>query len=135
MKKKLNVIKISGFKGILVVLFVIGCLAAGFLIFPGWVSMHIWNFVAGYFSQIPQMQLVHGVILWCITALSIYALNNGNFAVSFSASQPIPPSEDKIKEIIKQIHEKNATIVSVPPKEEITDGAVEKTDAGDKMSK
>lgn len=117
MNRKINVIKINGFKGILLAGFIIGCLIAGFLIFPGWVCKNIWNFVAQYFNALPVMTLLHGTILWVIVALSTYALNKGKFAISFGSST-IPPYRDynneaKIKEILKKISEKNASII--PP--------------------
>ena len=117
MNRKINVIKINGFKGILLAAFIVGCLIAGFLIFPGWLCKNIWNFTAQYFSVLPVMTLLHGTILWVIVALSTYALNKGKFAISFGSST-IPPYRDynneaKIKEILKKISEKNASII--PP--------------------
>ncbi len=113
MNRKFSVIKINGFKGIVLAVFIAGCLIAGFLTFPGWLCMHIWNFIAGYFSNMPLMTLTHGIILWCILALSFYAINKGNFAISFGSAVPAQPSEERIKEIIKQINEKNAQILPV----------------------
>lgn|SRR5574344_2711081 len=112
MNKKVNIIKINGFKGVLTAVFIIGCLIAGFLIFPGWICMHIWNFIASYFTQMPLMNLIHGSMLWCIFALSFYAINKGNFAISFGTSTPVVNNDERIKEILRQISEKNATIMS-----------------------
>lgn len=112
MNKKFNVIKITGFKGLFVAAFVVGCLIAGFITFPGWVFMNLWNFTADFFTQMPKMNMLHGAMLWCIVALSVYAINKGNFSISLGGAAPIPGNEEKIKEIIKQINEKNATIVS-----------------------
>lgn len=113
MNKKFNVIKITGFKGLFIAAFVVGCLIAGFLTFPGWVFMNLWNFAADSFTQMPRMNMLHGTMLWCIVALSLYALNQGNFSISLGSSAPMPGNEEKIKEIIRQINEKNATIVPV----------------------
>ena len=66
MKRNFNVIQINGIKGILLAVFLLGCLVAGFLTFPGWLCMNIWNYISGYFVDMPKMQLVHGVLLWCI---------------------------------------------------------------------
>ncbi len=112
MNNKFNIIKISGFKGLIVAAFVVCCLFAGFLMFPGWVCMHLWNFTAGFFEQMPSMTMVHGILLWCIIALSLYALNKGNFSISIGHSVPLPRNDERIKEIIRQINERNAKILS-----------------------
>ena len=99
MKKKFNIIEFSGISGLALFLFVATCLLAGFLVFPGWVCMQIWNYVASYFVQMPAMVLIHGVMLWGIIALSAYALNKGNFSISFGSASP---SEERIKKIIAE---------------------------------
>lgn len=103
MNKKFNVIKLSGLKGILMILFLAGCLVAGFLIFPGWICMNIWNFIstfaASYMFEIPRMSITHGILLWGIIALSAYALNRNNFCISFNS---FSPSEEKLQKIISR---------------------------------
>ncbi len=116
MNKKFNVIKINGFKGIILAIFCVGCLISGFLIFPGWVCMHIWNYFAGFFMQAPLMSLQHGIMLWCIVALSIYAINKGDFAISFGTAATISPNEERIREVFKKINEHNAKNISIAQK-------------------
>lgn len=99
MNKKFNIIKLSGFKGLFLIVFLAGCLITGFLVFPGWVCMHLWNFTASYFNSLPVMNLVHGVILWCILALSGYALNKNNLSISFDS---VSPNEERLKRIIAE---------------------------------
>lgn len=137
MNKKINVIKINGFKGILLAVFIIGCLIAGFLIFPGWVCKSIWNFTAQYFSVMPSMTLLHGSMLWLILALSTYALNKGKLSISIGSS-PIPTyreyNEARINDILRQISEKNASIISA--KQETPDSHdSESKDDSDKITK
>ena len=120
-KNKFSVIKINGIKGIALVVFLIGCFAAGFIIFPGWICMNIWNFVASYFNAMPQMALLHGSILWAILALSFYALNSDAFSISFGSSMPKPASEERIREIIKQIHERNSMVLPSIEKDDMID--------------
>ncbi len=101
MNRNYKVIKINGFRGVLTAIFIIGCAAAGFIIFPGWVCMNIWNaFVAKTFV-FPMMTLVHGSILWAIIALSIYALNNSRSLVGFSSHPTL--SEEQIKDIMDRV--------------------------------
>ena len=111
MKKNYNIIKISGFKGIFFAIFIVGCLIAGFITFPAWVCMNIWNYIAGFIINMPTMSLLHGVLLWGIVALSIYALNQGNFSISFGGTPAMNHNDVRVKEILKQIHERNASFV------------------------
>ncbi len=111
MNRKFNVIRINGLKGIFIAVFIIGCLIAGFLVFPGWVCKGLWNFAASYFTQMPQMSMLHGIMLWCIIALSVYALNQGNFAISIGHTVPMPRNEERIKEILKQLNEANTAVL------------------------
>lgn len=113
MNRKFSVIKINGFKGLVLAIFCVGCLIAGFLIFPGWVCMNIWNYFAGFFMQAPVMSLVHGSLLWCIIALSIYALNKGDIAISFGSASAVQPSEEKLREVFKKINENNLKNIAV----------------------
>ena len=99
MKRRFNIIKLSGFKGVALLIFIAGSLVTGFLVFPGWICMHLWNFAASFFYQIPHMELVHGILLWCIAALSFYALNKNDIGISFGTATP---SEEKLRRIIAQ---------------------------------
>ena len=44
--KSPKIIKINGFRGIILAVFVCTCLFAGFVVFPGYVAMNIWNHFA-----------------------------------------------------------------------------------------
>ena len=99
MKRKYNIIKLSGFKGVLLLLFLIGSLVTGFLVFPGWVCMHLGNFAGSFFYQLPKMEILHGILLWCIAALSFYALNKNDLGISFGS---VSPAEERIRRIIAQ---------------------------------
>ena len=44
MKKNIKVIEINGLRGILAVTYAIICAVAGFLFFPAWALMSIWNY-------------------------------------------------------------------------------------------
>lgn len=128
MNKNFHVIKINGFKGLFLALFCLGCLIAGFLIFPGWVCMHIWNYIAGFFVQLPAMHVSHGILLWCIFALSFYAINRGDMTISFGTVSPIHPSDSRFSEVISKINERNAQILPVIKKTEDTDSLLHSGD-------
>ncbi len=139
MNRNFNVIKINGFKGLLFALFLICCFATGVVVFPGWICMHAWNFVAGYFLDMPTMTIVHGSILWLIIALSIYAINKGNFSISFGTAAPMPMSmtnnEERIKEIIKKINERNASLLPVTKHQNSDEEVDENHENSDKIVK
>ncbi len=98
MNRRFNVIQLSGLKGIFFILFIIGCAAAGFLIFPGWVCMHIWNYAMSFFVDMPAMTMLHGIILWCIIALITFQLNKKDFGISF---KKVETPEERLRKIIE----------------------------------
>ena len=46
MKRRMNVIQINGFKGLVMAVGIVACLIAGFVAFPGLVMKTAWNFVS-----------------------------------------------------------------------------------------
>lgn len=101
MNRNYKVIKINGFRGVFLALFIICCLLTGFVVFPGWVSMHSWNYCTSFFINIPKMNLQQGIILWTIIALSLYALNKNRFLVGFSSSPML--DDEQIKNIMNRV--------------------------------
>lgn len=91
MKNKARIIEIKGFRGILTTIFMVTCLAAGFIVFPGYVAMSIWNHFAEY--NLPQLCLYQGVLLWVIIALSYYILTKKNVSVSIAAQRELNEEE------------------------------------------
>lgn len=73
MKNRYTVIQINGLRGLLLILFLAGCAVSGFIFFPAWCCMKIWNALTGYVSGMPLMEIKHGIMLWLIIALSSYA--------------------------------------------------------------
>ena len=99
----MKVLKINGIRGVVFVIFCLCCLITGFIYFPSWACMHIWNAVANYFYQMPKMELIHGGVLWAIIALSLYVVHTNK---SFISLQKITPKDDIImKNIIQQMKE------------------------------
>ena len=72
MKKKLNVIQIKGIKGLLLLGMALCCLCVGFIVFPGWIAMHIWNCVTSYSAVLPSIGIFQGVLLWAIILASYF---------------------------------------------------------------
>ena len=99
MKDKFNVIKISGFTGIFIAIFLIGCFIEGAIMFPSKILMHSWNFIAQYVDNMPTMTILHGGILWAIIALSTFAILKDKKPISYHSPSSI--SDAEIKRIIE----------------------------------
>ena len=84
MKKKCNVIQINGFSGVFLAVFLICCAATGFIVFPAWCCMHIWNFLAS-FVNFPVMNIYNGGILWIIIALVFFVTHGKEQPIQFSS--------------------------------------------------
>ena len=103
MKKNARVIEISGITGLLFLLFTIICLFVGFVVFPGYVSMTMWNkLVAPY--GLPVIRLYQGMLLWVIIALGIYLSNGGKSPIAFKSAAQL--NEREIVDLMSRINEK-----------------------------
>ena len=73
MKKNIKIVEINGLRGIFLIAYAIICAAAGFILFPAWVIMSMWNWFGVYVYSLPHMNLVHGFILYAIIVLIAFA--------------------------------------------------------------
>ena len=99
MKRNAKIIQISGIKGLITALFVVTCLAAGFVAFPGFVAMNIWNHFAG--SSMPEINLYQGILLWAIVALVYFIANKQSFSVSFESPKEL--NEEEMNVLMERI--------------------------------
>lgn len=95
----MKVLKINGIRGVIFVIFCLCCLVTGFIFFPSWACMHIWNAIANHFYQMPKMEMIHGVLLWAIIALSLYVIHTNKSFISF---QKINTKDDKFMKNLMQ---------------------------------
>lgn len=135
MKKNFKVIQINGIRGLLVAFFTLSCLAAGFVVFPAFLAMTIWNYFASSFNSPIILNFAEGLMLWAIIAFSIYIFNKKKFIVSFNAQQEL--SDDEIKAVVSKIkaHTLNPSIMRDfniqnfnQQKNEVKDSVDEKTE-------
>ncbi len=101
MRKNLNVIQIRGIKGLFVAGMIVCCLAAGFIVFPGWVWMHIWNFGASYISNLPSIGLIQGILLWGIILAAYFTFRREKIVVCVRSPKGL--SEDELKTVFADI--------------------------------
>lgn len=101
MKKKLNVIQIKGIRGLIFAGFVVCCLAAGFIVFPGWVGMQAWNLVSTNTGAMPAIGLVQGILLWGILAVSYFIFRKEKVVVCMKTPQGL--SEEELKAVFADI--------------------------------
>ena len=111
MKKNLNVIQIKGTRGILLIIGFACCLAAGFIYFPGWVAMHLWNLISSYVEQLPSIGILQGILLWGIAAASYFIFRKEKLVVCMRASDGL--DEEELKKVFADIREKaeNDTLI------------------------
>lgn len=97
----MKVIQISGMKGLLGVVFIGCCLAAGFVAFPGLVAMSAWNWIADKYLSVPQINLFQGILLWAIAALIYFIADKKKVVVSFNNASQL--SEEELKYLMRKI--------------------------------
>ena len=96
----MKIIQINGFRGLLAVAIIGICLFAGFVVFPGLVSMHLWNKYLVNLASFPVIDLFQGTLLWGIAAVSYFILTKGENPVSFKRVNELNNSE--VNNIIRQ---------------------------------
>ena len=111
MKKNLNIIQIKGIKGLIYVGFMLTCLAAGFIFFPGFVAMKAWNLAASYIDALPAIGIIQGLLLWGITAASYFMFRKEKLVVCMKSEEGL--SEEELKEVFANMkaQAQNDTII------------------------
>ena len=97
MKKNLNVIQINGLRGIAIAAFVVTCLIAGFIVFPGLVAMKLWNIAAGMAERVPVIGIIQGVLLWGIILASYFTFRKTKHIVCIKSADGL--NEEELKAI------------------------------------
>lgn len=110
MRKDFKVITINGIRGVIAAIFVVLGLIAGFIISPGWVCMTLWNKVFEYSTTVSTMNLLQGIMLWAIVALSLYALNNKKALIGFGSYPSLTP--EQVKNIMERAKKTEAKIIN-----------------------
>lgn len=101
MKKNFNVIQIKGIRGIILAAFIVICLAAGFVVFPGWLCMNIWNLFSSHTLNVPAIGLLQGVLLWGIIAASYFIFRKEKVVVCMRGQEGL--SEEELKAVFANI--------------------------------
>ena len=105
MKKKMNVIQIRGIRGLVIVAFVVCCLAAGFIAFPGFVCMYVWNFCAAHISNLPAIGILQGLLLWGIMVAAYFTFKKDKFVVCFKTPEGL--SEEELKAVFADMKQQS----------------------------
>ncbi len=99
MKRNARIIHIAGLRGLITALFIVTCLGAGFIVFPGFVAMSIWNYFAA--GNMPEINLFQGILLWAIIALTYFISSKQSVAVSFATPREL--NEEELKTLMERI--------------------------------
>ena len=101
-KRKAKIIQITGIRGLLMVCFIVACLVAGFIVFPGYVAMHIWNYLVSFTYSVPAINIYQGILLWGIFAITGYIINDKKqFLVAYKS--PAQLSEEEMKKLMERV--------------------------------
>lgn len=95
----MKIVQIDGIKGMITAAFICVCAFAGFVVFPGYVAMGLWNkyLVQGY--MFPSLSLFQGILLWAIAAIVYFIIDNKGFALSFRSTPDL--SDEELNSILK----------------------------------
>ena len=99
--KKMNVIQIKGVKGLILAGFVVCCLIAGFIAFPGLVSMLAWNYIASFSISVTTIGLFQGILLWGIILASYFIFRKERVIVCMKSPQGL--SDEELKSVFANV--------------------------------
>ncbi len=102
MKRNTKIIQINGFRGLLLAIFTVICLAAGFIAFPGYVAKSIWNYFSG-FGYMPVINLFQGVMLWAIVVISYFIINDKKKKTFIALKSPKELNEEELRQVMNVI--------------------------------
>lgn len=131
----MKIIQIDGIRGLITAAFIGVCLFAGFVLFPGWVAMNLWNKYLVVPYLFPALNLLQGVLLWAIVAISYCIVSKKGLAVSFKNSPEL--SDDELKSIIqkaKVIKRKNVVPFNLDKSDLLKDEFVKSVQKDEKNS-
>lgn len=103
-----DIIKTYGFHWVLLGLFVVVCVVAGFIVFPAIVLTHIWNYVVHVMKILHTINIFQGILLWGIIAITLYITTKEKFKTSYSDGKKITKNE--VKQIIKEARKKGVPL-------------------------
>jgi len=113
MKRNFRVIQINGIRGVLLALFAITCLIAGFVAFPTFLTMHAWNYLSATTGSFPLIGFGEAVLLWAIIIFSVFIFNKKKLIVSCNVQQEL--TDEEVKEVVERIKsQKNSLNMSAP---------------------
>lgn len=99
--KNFNMIQINGLRGILMACGIGVCLAAGFVVFPGFVMKSLWNVLANYIGMVPSIGLVQGLLLWSIMVIGYVTFRKNRMFIEFRSSRDL--TNEEMAEVMKRI--------------------------------
>ena len=100
MNKNFKVIQVHGLSGLLILGFVLTGVFCGFVIFPIWVIMNVWNAVIADMLRGPLINYFQASLLWLAVILSLYLVLKNSISIKIQKEEYIGP-----KEIINEIKE------------------------------
>lgn len=82
MNKNIRFIDVNGITGLILFMFILMCLAAGFIIFPGFLLMTIWNYISEISYMTPAINFLQGELLWAIIVIAFCIVTKNRIVVS-----------------------------------------------------
>jgi len=86
MRRNIKVVEINGLRGLLAVAFMVVCAGAGFIVFPAWALMSVWNFISNNIYYLPKMNLLHGFMPYAIFVLIYFATRKRKSFIGISSA-------------------------------------------------
>ncbi len=99
MNKNFKIVQINGLSGILFLALVVTGVFCGFVIFPIWIIMTVWNAVVSDIFYGPAINYIQAAMLWTLLALILYLMLKNSVSIKIQRDSNL--SEEELKELDK----------------------------------
>jgi len=109
-----DIVKTYGFHWVLLGLFVVVCVVAGFVVFPAIVLTYTWNYLVHVTKILHTINIFQGILLWGIIAITLYITTKEKFKTSYSEGKRITKNE--VRKIYTEARKKGIPLKTLKSK-------------------
>lgn len=105
MNKNFKIIQVHGLSGFLIFGFIAAGIFCGFIMFPIWLIMNLWNIFISNNFHLPVINYFQSLLLWMAVILSLYLILRNSISIKIQKEEDFDYSE--LKNIVGEFQEED----------------------------